>query len=116
MKQGTIAILIIIAALWAGMTVMPLIVKGKISKSTEEKYLRNIGNFKVSYGRSSNEYFLFAWNDSLTSIHKMPLSITNPFAKYHIGDDVGYIPRGSRLHKIVDSLLSGKDTPSNPYK
>lgn len=75
---------------------------GPISPSTEAKYIRNIHRY-------SNESFgLYVYSDTLTSISKVPFHFINPFYKYYIMDDVGLVPRSSKLSKMIDSIWSVK--------
>lgn len=101
-----------IVFLVAAINISEIADEGFISKQTEEKYIRNIGRFTIEGG---GDRWLYVRSDTLTSIFENHSAPINLFSKYSI-HRVGMIRRGSRLHHLVDSVITNSPDPNNKYK
>lgn len=110
MKNILIALMIVILFYWVVILIADVSVHGtSISKSTEEKYIRNLKNgYMLSY-----DHFHFSNpGDSLSLIAKPPFSYINPIYKWYI-NDVGQIKRHTRLCDILDSMSNAYENDVN---
>lgn len=80
---------------------------GTISKSTGEKYLRNIDKMVVL---NANQLHTNNGGDSLSYIAITAFSQIDIFCKYYIAN-VGGIPRRSKLSHAVDSIFESQSNP-----